>query len=97
MKSVPFPGSNLQIGKGQPEYNALHAMQVPGPEGELIMCFELTDEEIEQLKQTKRIYYHRWTFGQACNKCGTVSGFQPMRLDTDLANAYQFINDPEEE
>jgi len=75
MISVKFPGSNLEIGKGQPEYNVLHAMQVPSLEGELIMCFELTDEEIERLRVTKKIYYKRWTFGHS---------FQPMKLQIEL-------------
>lgn len=77
MKSIKFPGANLEIGKGQEDiYNVLHAMILPGPEGELIMCFELTDEEIEQISKNKKIYYSRLTFHQP--------GFQPMRLMIDL-------------
>ncbi len=56
MKSIPFPGSNVEVGKGQAEYNSLHAMVVPVYEGELIMCFELTDEEIEKTS-TKRVKF----------------------------------------
>ena len=82
MKSVPFTGSNIEIGKGQPEYNVIHAMAVPGPEREVICCFELTDEELKQINQTKKIYYSRWTFGQP---------FQPMRLFTDLSDGIEFI------
>jgi len=91
MKSIKFPGSHLEIGKGQPEYNVIHAMAVPGEEGELLMCFELSDEEVQQIIETKKIYYSRWTFGSTCRKCGTPQGFQPMRLTTDLAEGIELI------
>lgn len=78
MKSVKFEGCNLEIGKGQSEYNVIHAIGIPGPEGEIVACYELDDEEIAELVKTKRIYYHRLTFGQP---------FQPMRLTTDLSSS----------
>jgi hypothetical protein len=77
MQSIKFPGATLEIGKGQEQYNTLHAMPQPGPEGEVIMCFELTDEEIERIKETKKLWYFRWTFNHP---------FQPMRISTDLEN-----------
>jgi hypothetical protein len=89
MKSISFPGSNVEIGKGQPEYNSMHAMVMPGHEGELIMCFELTDEEIETITKTKKIYYSRWTFGQMCRSCGTPQGFLPMKIFTDLSEGIE--------
>jgi hypothetical protein len=82
MKSIKFPGCNLEIGKGQPEYNVIHAMQMPGPEGEIIACYELTDEEIEQILRTRKIYYSRLTFHQK---------FQPMRLFTELSDGVELI------
>lgn len=84
MQSIDFPGATLRIGEGQPEYSVLKALSLPGPEGELIMCFELTDEELEEIKKTKRIYYHRLTFGQTCHHCGKKNGFQPMKITTSL-------------
>ena len=82
MKSIKFPGATIEIGKGQSEYNSLHAMPVPGPEGEVIICFELSDEEIKKITESKKIYYARWTFGQP---------FQPMSLSTDLADNIELI------
>lgn len=70
----------LEIGKNQPEYSVLHAAKIPGPEQELLMCFELTDEEIEHIRQTKRIYYTRLTFGAKCHKCQEQQAFQPMKI-----------------
>lgn len=71
MRSIKFPGSNREIGRGQPQYSVIHAMETPGFEGEIVAVFELTDEEIEIIKETKRITYVRWTFGQR---------FQPMNI-----------------
>jgi hypothetical protein len=75
MIPVTFPGCNILIGKDQPQYQPLPAMALDGPEGERIICFELTDEELETLKTTKRLYYSQWTFGQH---------FHPMKITTNL-------------
>lgn len=75
MTPVTFPGCNIVIGKDQPQYEPLPAMDLGGPTGEKIICFELTDEEIETLKKTKRLYYSQWTFGQS---------FHPMKIVTNL-------------
>lgn len=82
MKSIKFEGCNLEIGKGQAEYNVIHGMHFPSNEGEIIACFELSDEELEKINKTKKIYYSRWTFG---------SPFQPMRLFTDLSDGIEII------
>jgi hypothetical protein len=80
MKSVKIPGCNLEIGKGQSEYHIIHAMSMPGPEGEIIACFELSDEELAQINVTRKIYYSRWTFGH---------NFQPMRIYTDFSEGIE--------
>lgn len=82
MHSVKFPGTNIAIGKGQEDtYNVLHGMVVPGPEGELIIKFELTDEDIARIVQDRCLYYHRLTFGSTCDECGALQKFQPMHID----------------
>lgn len=96
MKSIDFPGATLKIGKNQEDiYNVIHALPVGGPEGEIIACFELTDEEIEEIRRTKKLYYSRWTFGGVCKcqKCGTINpvGFQPMRISTELGDNISII------
>lgn len=78
MRSVNFPGANVKIGEGQPEYNVIHAMIGDQEVGELICCFEFTDEEIQQIILSKRVYYSRLTFGQP---------FQPMRLFVKLSDS----------
>ena len=75
MKSIDFKGAFAKIGANQQDlYNVIHAYPLAGPEGEMIACYELTDEELEKLIKTKRIYYSRLTFGQP---------FQPMRIQVD--------------
>lgn len=78
MQSVEFEGCNLLIGKGQPEYNVIHAKRIPGDLGMVVACFELSEEELRQVNNTKRIYYTRLTFGHP---------FQPMRLLTEDPSA----------
>jgi hypothetical protein len=80
MKSIKLPCMTLEIGKGQPEYSVLHAAKIPGPEGELLMCFELTDEEIAEIQRTKHIYYSRLTFENKCRACQAPQPFMPMNI-----------------
>lgn len=75
MKSIKFPGCNTEIGKGQPEYNVVHAIHFPGVEGEILACYELTDEEVERIRQDKKLYYTRLTFNQS---------FQPFKIAVDI-------------
>ena len=77
MKPVEFPGHNVVFAKDQPEYLPLPALRVPGPEGEVITCWELSDEELEEIKRTKRIYLSQWTFNNP---------LQPIRMTTDLSD-----------
>jgi hypothetical protein len=73
MRSLKFSGCTQSIAGNQIQYNTLHAQQLPGPEGEVLMIFELTDEEVEEIVRTKKIVYSRLTFG---------SMFQPMKIMT---------------
>lgn len=83
MKSIQFPGATIQIGKDQPEYNVIHAMPGANTEaGEVIACFELSEEELQEVMKTKRIYYSRLTFHQP---------FQPMKIFTSLDEGIEFI------
>lgn len=74
MKSVKFPGANIEIGKGQPEYFVIHGKRLPGPSGEIIMCWEISDEELQVVMKTKKIWYHRLTGN---------GPFQPMRITVE--------------
>ena len=63
MKPVEFKGQNVIFGNDQPEYLPLPALRMP--DGEVITCWELSDEEMMDIIQTKRIYLSQLTFNQS--------------------------------
>ncbi|HYG03308.1 MAG TPA: hypothetical protein VD927_12740 [Chryseosolibacter sp.] len=62
MKPVEFPGHNVVFAKDQPEYQPLPALRIPGPQGEVITCWEMTKEELAEVMLTGRIYFKQLTF-----------------------------------
>lgn len=86
MKSVDFPGCNVQLGKGQEEYFTLPAMHMQDEEGTIYTCWELSDEELEQVKKTKRVYVRNLTFNQ---------GFSPINVMTDLSEGFTITEEDE--
>lgn len=62
MKPVEFTGHNVVFAKDQPEYQPLPALRIPGVQGEIISCWELTDDEVEVIARTKRLYLSQLTF-----------------------------------
>jgi hypothetical protein len=75
MKAKQFPGTNVVYGANQPEYNPLPAMKLP--DGTVITCWELSDEEIETIQKTKCIYFSQLTFN---------SPLQPVRAQVELSD-----------
>lgn len=63
MKTVEFEGVNVRIAEDQEEYNTLPAFWNQ-KEGSLTYCFELSEAEIEHIKETKKVYFKQLTFGQ---------------------------------
>ena len=62
MKPVEFEGHNTVFAKDQPEYLPLPALALK-ENGEVITCWEFTDEEVVEIVRTKRIYWSQYTFG----------------------------------
>jgi hypothetical protein len=54
MTPIKFPGVNVIFGENQPEYQPLPAMRLP--DGQVITCWQLSDEEIEKISQNRCIY-----------------------------------------
>lgn len=75
MKPIEFPGHNVVFAKDQPEYQPLPAMRLP--DGTVITCWELTDEDLETIKSTRRMYLSQLTFNQP---------LQPIFMTPDLSN-----------
>ncbi|AFM54841.1 hypothetical protein B620_gp63 [Croceibacter phage P2559S] len=62
MKPVKTRHTNITYGEGQEDYQPLPAWR--NPEGQVVTCWELTDEEVEKIIQTKRIHLMQLTFNQ---------------------------------
>lgn len=89
MKSIEFPESNCALAKDQPEYQTLHVFVenkqcefVDPPTGKLYnkevpwsmtACFELSDEEIEEIVRTKKLWFTQMVMGKL---------FQPVMMST---------------
>lgn len=80
MKPVSFDEMNTVIGENQAEYMPLPALVKPCsvrdgddvnviPRGNVISCWELSDEEIAEIVKTKRVYLSVLTFGEPVRPC----------------------------
>lgn len=72
MKPIEFDGCNVTFAKDQPEYLPLPAHRKE--DGEVVSCWELTDEEIQEVIKTKKIYLSLLTFNKR---------IQPQRLSVE--------------
>jgi hypothetical protein len=80
MTPVTFKGQNIVFGENQAEYQPLPALKVPNdPQGSVITCWELSPEEIEEVKLTGKIYLNQLTFNQA---------LQPVLIVADLSDLF---------
>jgi hypothetical protein len=84
MKPIKFPGSNVTFGENQPDYEPLPALMFP--DGEVLTCWQLSDEEIENIVKTKKIYIKQLTFKKP---------LQPLLPITDLDENIKFLFDDE--
>lgn len=66
--------------KDQPEYQPLPALKTD--DGLVVTCWELTDEEVEQVVKNKKFYFSQLTFNQP---------LQPMRPVTDLSDLIEIV------
>lgn len=75
MKAIDFPERNLLLAENQDEYETLPVHVEKGETFSVSMtaCFELSDEEAEEIIKTRRIWYKQMIFGKQ---------FQPMFITT---------------
>lgn len=64
MKPIYFEGHNVVFAKDQPEYQPLPGFKNDSPEGEFISCWALSNEEIELIGRTGRIWLSQMTFNR---------------------------------
>lgn len=62
MKPATFPEQNVIYGNSQHEYLPLPAFKTD--EGEVITCWDLSDDELDKIQRTGRIYLSQLTFNQ---------------------------------
>lgn len=74
MNSIDFPEANTALAKDQPHYKTIfvHA-EIKTNKRQMIVCFELSDEEVERIIKDRKLWYAQSTFGQL---------FQPMVIMT---------------
>lgn len=65
MTPVKFPEHNVVFAADQPEYQPLPAFKdVKLPSVPVVTCWELTEEEIQRVIETKQVWLSQLTFGQ---------------------------------
>lgn len=79
MKPIDFPGRNIIFAEDQPEYQPLPAILMPGPEAEVISCWELSDEEIAIIVKNKCLFISQLCFRHENEKGEMVNNaLQPI-------------------
>lgn len=71
----------VEIAKNQPEFRTVPAIITA--EGGIYTRWELSDEDIEKIKETRSIYYTQWTGGGL---------MQPVNLSTDKPELVNLLN-----
>jgi hypothetical protein len=64
MKPIEFKEVNKTFAKDQPEYQPLPCFHKDSPEGDVVSCWQLSDEELEKVNQTKVIWLSLWSFNK---------------------------------
>ena len=82
MKAITFPGCNVILAKDQPEYNQLPAMVIE-ENGQYVICWEVSTEDLIELNRTRKLYYSQLTFGHP---------FQPIQLSVDLEDMVNMLS-----
>jgi len=80
MKPIEFKGHNVVFGKDQPEYQPLPALRLE--DGTVITCWELSEEDLEKIRLSKKIYLEQLTFNRP---------LQPILLKSNLEDGFELM------
>ena len=81
MKSVDFPQANIALAKDQPQYQTLYVYcNRESPQVPMTMCFELSQEEVNEIVRTGKLYFTQITFGKPFSpiNMSVLSPFEEM-------------------
>ncbi|RLF05999.1 MAG: hypothetical protein DRJ64_04960 [Thermoprotei archaeon] len=79
MEPVKFKEANAVFGGDQEEYKGLPAHVVKDATGSVISCWELTPQEMQNIKRTGKIWVQQLAFGQE---------LQPIFITTNKSDIY---------
>jgi len=68
MIAIDFPGVTVKIAEHQEEFQTLPAKECPN--GSMMFCFELDQEELDEINKTKRIFWQQFTGGKPMQPIG---------------------------
>lgn len=74
MKPIKFDGHNIVIAENQPPYMPLPALCFGDPLGTLLFCWDVSDEELELISRTRKVWVTSLSFNQP---------LQPLCLSAD--------------
>ena len=60
MKAIKFAEQNITFAESQPQYTPLPALRTV--EGEVISCWQLSEEELVEVQKTGLVYISQLTF-----------------------------------
>lgn len=84
MKSISFEEATNKIAEHQDEFNTVISQYQSGDKS-VNLCFELTNEEIEEIQKTKKIWYKQVTGGRPMNPI-LISPFKGNIIKDQLNN-----------
>ncbi len=84
MKPINFDGANVVYGKDQPQYLPLPAQKINNDYGQVITCWELTEDEKKKVIETGQIFLSMLTFG---------APLQPILLTAEHPGEYECPNE----
>jgi len=76
MSPIEFEGVNVIYAKDQPEYLPLPVMKLE--DGTVISCWELTEEDVKMIIETKKVYVSQLTFHQPLQPLNVVSSLDEL-------------------
>lgn len=83
MNPIKFPEHNAIFGEGQPQYEPLPVHITP--EGQVISCWQLSEEDKARIAETGQIWLSHITFNRP---------LQPVFMTTDRSDLFTTAQEP---